>query len=182
MRMYLKPFAPTRLIPLQSAALWANATASLGIPTWRYYFNASFSNTQAYPQLGVFHSSEIPLIFQTYPKPNTTTQEFALSSFMSGAWARFAKNPAAGPGWNPVGTGQAGPVLYGAYDQVVDGIYYDGGGNVTAGAWDLGVLGDVGRVRGAGVTVLPQTQLDYRCSLWKPLYQANVGSAGMPPS
>ena len=73
-------------------------------------------------------------------------------------------------------------MLYGAYDQVVDGIYYDGGGNVTAGAWDLGVLGDVGRVRGAGVTVLPQTQLDYRCSLWKPLYQANVGSAGMPPS
>lgn len=166
----------------QPAALHANATARIGIPVWRYYFNASFSNTQAYPQLGAFHSSEIPLIFKTYPKPNTTTQEYALSSFMSGAWARFAKNPLAGPGWNPVGTGQAGSVLSGAYDQVIDGIYYGDSGNATAGSWDLGVLGDVGGLRSGGVTVLPQSQIDYRCSLFKPIYQAIVGSAAMPPS
>ncbi|KAF3006894.1 hypothetical protein E8E13_011104 [Curvularia kusanoi] len=163
-----------------AAALFANATASLGIPTWRYYFNASFTNTQAYPQLGAFHSSEIPLVFKTYPKPNTTTQEYALSSSMSGAWARFAKNPAAGPGWNQVGTGTAGPVLSGAYDSVVDGIYLGGSGNATVGSWDLGVLGDVGGVRGGGVTVLPQSVVDYRCGLFKPVYQAVVGAAGMP--
>lgn len=101
---------------------------------------------------------------------------------MQGAWARFAKNPAAGPGWNPVGTGKAGLVLSGAYDQVVDGIYTGGSGNATTGDWNLAVLGDVGRVKGGGVTVLPQTLLDYRCSLFKPIYQATVGAAGMPPS
>jgi acetylcholinesterase len=163
-------------------ALWANATASVGIPTWRYYFNASFSNTQAYPQLGAYHASEIPLIFRTYRRANTTTQEYALSSFMQGAWARFAKNPLAGPGWNPVGTGRAGPVLSGASEQVTGGWYYGTSGNVTVGDWDLGVLGDVGRVKGTGVMVSPQSQLDYRCNLYKPIYQAVVGTAGIPPS
>ncbi|UPX15672.1 uncharacterized protein EKO05_0006113 [Ascochyta rabiei] len=164
------------------AALWANATASIGIPTWRYFFNASFSNTQAFPRLGAYHASEIPLIFRTYNKANTTTQEYALSSFMQGAWARFAKNPLAGPGWNAVGTGQAGSVLSGAYDQAVSGLYYGSNGNVTTGDWNLGVLGDVGKVKGGGVTMLPQSQVDYRCNLYKPIYQAIVGTAGIPPS
>ena len=121
-------------------------------------------------------------MFGTYNKPNTTTQESALSSFMQGTWARFAKNPSAGPGWNPVGTGRAGSVLSGAYDQVADGLYYGSSGNVTTGEWNLGVLGDVGRVKSGGVTVLPQSQLDYRCSLYKPIYKSVVGIAGMPPS
>ncbi len=99
-------------------------------------------------------------MFGTDATPNTTTQEFALASFIRGAWARFAKNPSAGPGWSPVGTGQAGAVLSGAYDQVVDGIYYGASGNVTTGSWNLGVLGDVGGVRTGGVTVLPQSQFD----------------------
>ena len=33
-----------------------------------------------------------------------TAQQEALSSFMNGAWAKFAKNPMAGPGWNALGT------------------------------------------------------------------------------
>lgn len=164
----------------QPVALWTNATTSIGIPTWRYYFNASFSNTQAFPQLGAYHASEIPLVFRTYNASNTTTQEYALSLFMQGAWARFAKNPLAGPGWNAVGTGRAGSVLSGAYDQVVDGLYYSGGGNVTIGDWNLGVLGDVGNARSGAVTVLPQSKLDFRCDLYKPIYQAVVGRDGMP--
>ena len=63
-------------------ALWANATASVGIPAWRYYFNASFVNTQGYPGLGVYHSSEIEIVFSTYTPVNATTQEYALSSAM----------------------------------------------------------------------------------------------------
>jgi hypothetical protein len=27
---------------------------------------------------------------------------------------------------------------------------------------------------------LPQTQLDYRCSLFRPIFEAVTGSAGMP--
>ena len=164
----------------QPVALWTNATALIGIPTWRYYFNASFPNTQAFPQLGAYHGSEIPLVFRTYNASSTTTQEYALSLFMQGAWARFAKNPLAGPGWNAVGIGKAGSVLSGAYDQVVDGLYYSSDGNATAGEWNLGVLGDVGNVRTGAVTVLPQSKLDFRCNLYKPIYQAIVGMSGIP--
>lgn len=101
---------------------------------------------------------------------------------MRGAWARFARNPSGGPGWNALGTGRAGSVLLGAYSQGVDGLYYDNSSDVTTGDWNLGVLGDVGKVRGGGVTVLPQSQLDFRCGLYKPIYLAIVGTEGMPPS
>ncbi|KAG9582865.1 alpha/beta-hydrolase, partial [Aureobasidium melanogenum] len=153
-------------------ALWANASAASGIPTWRYYFNASFTNTQSYPGLGVFHSSEISIVFSTYPSVNITTQEYALSRFMRGAWAAFAKNPANGPGWNAVGTGTGGAVLSTASDGLPGGILTGPNGTVQQGAWDLGVLGDVGSVRGSGVTVLPQSVVDGRCGLFVPVYEA----------
>ncbi|KAI4746768.1 alpha/beta-hydrolase [Aureobasidium sp. EXF-12298] len=155
-----------------SQALWANASAASGIPTWRYYFNASFTNTQSYPGLGVFHSSEIPIVFSTYPSVNVTTQEYALSRFMRGAWAAFAKNPANGPGWNAVGTGAGGAVLSTASDGLPGGILIGSNGTVQEGDWDLAVLGNVGSVRGSGATVLPQSVVDGRCGLWVPVYEA----------
>jgi acetylcholinesterase len=161
-------------------ALWANATASIGIPTWRYYFNASFINTQVYPDLGAFHASEIPLVFRKYPQANTTTQEYALAQFMQSTWARFAKNPYAGPGWNAVGTGAEGNVLAGASDLVAGGVYQDQNGTVVEGDWNLAVLGDVGDVRGSGAIVVRQSDVDFRCSLYRPIYEALVGAEGMP--
>lgn len=158
-----------------SQAKWANDSAAVGIPTWRYYFNASFENTQGFPHAGVYHSSEIPLVYSTYLAPNATTQEYALSSFMRGAWARFAKNPKGGPGWNAVGTGAAGPVLFGAYDIDVGGDYDAVNGSVLTGAWDLGVLGNSGDSMGSGVTVIDQYEVDYRCGLYTPLYDAAAG-------
>ena len=158
-----------------SQAAWANATASVGIPAWRYYFNASFVNTQGYPELGVYHSSEIPLVYSTYLPENVTTQEYALSSFMRGAWARFAKDPMGGPGWNQVGSGMPGPVLSGAYDIELGGIYTAPNGSVLAGAWDLGLLGNSGNSMGSGVTVIDQYEVDYRCGLFTPLYDAAAG-------
>ncbi|KAI5274839.1 alpha/beta-hydrolase [Aureobasidium subglaciale] len=157
-----------------SQALWANASAASGIPTWRYYFNASFANTQLFPNLGVYHSSEIPLVFSTYPTYNVTTQEYALSRYMRSAWANFAKNPANGPGWNAVGTGAAGAILSTASDGLLGGVLTDSYGGVEQGAWDLGVLGDVGGVKGSGVTVLPQSAVDGNCALFLPLYEAIV--------
>ena len=153
-------------------ALWANATASVGIPAWRYYFNASFVNTQGAPGLGVYHSSEIGIVFSSflYRPENTTTQEYALSNSMRGAWARFAKNPMGGPGWNAVGTGAAGPVLTGATDVVVGGVYIDAGGNVVDGAFDLGLFGNRYDAMGGGVSVIDQYEVDYRCGLWSSLY------------
>ncbi|KAF2793174.1 alpha/beta-hydrolase [Melanomma pulvis-pyrius CBS 109.77] len=89
------------------AALVANDTATAGIPSWRFYFNASFPNTQTFPGEGVYHSSEIKIIFGTYPAVNATAQQYALHNYMRGAWAKFARDPSAGPGWNAVGTGSS---------------------------------------------------------------------------
>ncbi|KAI4731119.1 alpha/beta-hydrolase [Aureobasidium sp. EXF-10728] len=153
-------------------ALWANASAASGIPTWRYYFNASFANTQAYPGLGVYHSSEIPLVFSTYPDSQVTTQEYALSQFMRGAWAAFAKDPANGPGWNAVGTGSTGAVHAATSDGSLGGILTSPDGTVQQGDWNLGILGDVGNILGSGVTVLPAAAIDGRCALFAPVYEA----------
>lgn len=144
-------------------ALWANETAAQGVSTWRYFFNASFPNTQSFPNAGVFHSSEIQLVFQTYPGgpvnnltaaptgivPTNlppTAQEYTLSQTMNTAWAAFAKNPMHGPGWNKLGTFPA-----------------DG---------DLGALGNNGS---AGVTIIKQSTVDYICPLFFPAYRAFLG-------
>lgn len=101
---------------------------------------------------------------------------------MQGTWAKFAKNPLAGPGWNEIGTGAQSTILYGASEQVLGGLFQNQNGTVLKGDWNLGVLGDVGKVRGSGVTVLPQSGIDYRCSLFRPIFEAVVGAQGMPPS
>ena len=75
---------------------------SAGLPTWRYFFNATFPNTQPYPGAGVWHGSELPLVWGTYPRANATNEERNLSAAMQTAWASFAKNPVAGPGWDQV--------------------------------------------------------------------------------
>lgn len=129
----------------QPTAIMANITAGLGIPTFRYLYNATIPNIQpeialeAGVILGAFHSSEIPLVFGTFPTVNATAQESALSQYMRGAWAQFARNPMQGPGWNQLG---------------------------TFGGMDLGVLGTNGS---AGVTVIPQIDVDSRCPILAPL-------------
>ncbi|EPE05947.1 liver carboxylesterase 1 precursor (secreted protein) [Ophiostoma piceae UAMH 11346] len=78
-------------------------TAALGLPVWRYYFNATFPNT-ALAGYGVYHSSEIPLVFGTFTQSNATVDEVALSEAMQWAWAKFAKDPwGSGPGWPRAG-------------------------------------------------------------------------------
>ena len=98
---------------------------------------------------------------------------------MQAAWAKFAKNPQGGPGWNAVGTGAPGPVLVGDAQIEVGGIYQTPTGAVTNGSWDLGVWGNVGNVMGSGITVIPQALVDYRCGLFTPVYAAiNAMPAG----
>ncbi|KAG9789901.1 alpha/beta-hydrolase, partial [Aureobasidium melanogenum] len=84
------------------AGIVANDSRTAGFPTWRYYFNATFENTQLFPGSGVYHSSEITLVFGTYPRVNATADEAALSQYMQTSWATFARNPAGGPGWAEV--------------------------------------------------------------------------------
>lgn len=82
----------------------ASTAARAGYSVWRYYFNASFPNTQPFPGAGAWHTSEISLVFGTYPRDNqTTAQQVKLSRFLQRSWADFAKDPYDGPGWARVG-------------------------------------------------------------------------------
>ncbi|KAM0815655.1 putative Carboxylesterase [Seiridium cardinale] len=73
-------------------------STTVGISAWRYFFDASFANSELVP--GAYHASEIPLVFGTYDRDNATTFQSELSTAMETAWADFAKDPVAGPGWN----------------------------------------------------------------------------------
>ncbi|PVI01918.1 alpha/beta-hydrolase [Periconia macrospinosa] len=123
-------------------------SADSRLPTWRYFYNATFPSTSNpnYPTLDVYHGSEIPLVFTTYPlsyspKVAATLQQNVLSTLMRGAWARFAKDPISGPGWNKVGSGQE--FFGGEKDE------------------DVAVLGEMGvRVERRGI-------IDERCGVWE---------------
>lgn len=136
--------------------LQAHGSYVAGYPSWRYYFNATFPNLQTFPNAGVYHASEIDLIFGNHGKLPTATgsqlsppQEVALSEFMQGAWAKFAKNPAGGPGWTKVGPAHSGRPLNGSEPM------------------DLGVLGGVSS---AGVSVVSRKGVDAKCAMFVPLY------------
>lgn len=160
----------TDLVFQCAARRWAIDTASVGIPAWRYYFNASFTNTQLFANLGVYHASEIPIVFGTYAPSSITTQEYALSEAVRGMWARFARNPEHGPGWNQVGTGAPGSVLVGASSNATSGLLTDTNAMVQNGSFYLGVLGNRGDVLGSGVTVIDETEVDFRCSIYDSVY------------
>ena len=138
------------------AFLQAHGSYVAGYPSWRYYLNATFPNLQTFPNAGVYHASEIALIFGWHGKlpiagsqTPSPPQEDALSEFIQGAWAKFAKNPAGGPGWQKVGRGHIGLPLNGSEPE------------------DLGVLGASGS---SGVTLVSRKAVDAKCAMFVPLY------------
>lgn len=131
------------------AGIAANDTVTGGNKAWRYYFNATFANTQLAPGLGVYHASEIPIVWGTYPRVNATEGEARLSAAMQSSWAGFAKNPnqtqaGGGPGF-------AGVPTVGVWGNGV-GVNGDGSGRLNSSV-------------SSGV-------LDRRCALYRPLYVA----------
>ncbi|KAJ6444935.1 para-nitrobenzyl esterase [Purpureocillium lavendulum] len=79
------------------AKVVAEDSAAAGIPTWRYVYNASFPNARFFPG-SAYHSTEIAMVFGTYPREGATGPQEALSRAMRTAWADFAKDPSKGPG------------------------------------------------------------------------------------
>lgn len=138
------------------SAIYANDSAAAGIPTWRYYYNATFANIQPIPgvNFGPYHASEIPIVFGTYSvydsptRGVSTASQRRLSELMQNMWATFAKNPAGGPapGWQTLDTG---------FITVLGG---------------LGGLDSQGRLRRSGT--LAEID-DGRCEIWRPAYQIN---------
>ncbi|PHH92114.1 hypothetical protein CDD83_8877 [Cordyceps sp. RAO-2017] len=134
------------------AKVVAEDSASVGIPTWRYFFDAGFANTEAYPGSGAWHSSEIGLVYGTYPREGATAYQAAVSRAMQKAWADFAKDPFAGPGWDPV------PRV-----SVFGGGVRARAGPANSSAHPVMEVGKAGHI-------------DRRCFLYKPIYKAAMRS------
>ncbi|KAK6828386.1 hypothetical protein PG987_011727 [Apiospora arundinis] len=129
------------------------AAFGLGLPVWRYFFNATFANTALGDGFGAYHSSEIPIVFGTYPAANATAEQARLSRVMQTAWADFAKDPyGAGPGWAAVGSGEAG----GGYPVVALDVETD----PSVKGWRM----------------MDNGTLDSACGMFESLYRNRVGS------
>ncbi|RDA84162.1 hypothetical protein CP532_4537 [Ophiocordyceps camponoti-leonardi (nom. inval.)] len=80
--------------------LVAEESVKVGIPAWRYFYDAGFANSAIdYKGSGAAHSSEISIVFGTYSRNDSTPFQVELSKGMQKMWADFAKNPHRGPGW-----------------------------------------------------------------------------------
>lgn len=140
---------PTSMIAAQ--------TASLGIPIWRYYFNATYPNTdittdRSYPVVngyGAYHSAEIPIVWGTYSSVNATSDQIALSKVLQKAWADFAKDPYGhGPGWPS----------------------YESGLGSANGTYQVAALGSPNR-NPVGWSMFPNTTVDKNCWIYRKLYE-----------
>ncbi|EEQ88689.2 cholinesterase [Blastomyces dermatitidis ER-3] len=125
------------------ARLVTQDSATVGIDVWRYYFNASFPNTELFDGSGAYHGLEIKYIFGTYPRKGATKFQVKVGKVMQKAWANFAKHPNKGPGWKKA------PRL---------GVI---GGGARAG------IGDEGRKVFA---TIDSKNVDGRCDVWDVLY------------
>lgn len=144
---------PTSMISAQ--------TASLGIPVWRYYFNATFPNTditadRSYPVVngyGAYHSAEISIVWGTYSTTNATANQVALSRVLQKAWADFAKDPyRTGPGWPR----------------------YDSGSARANGTYEVAALGSPNR-NPKGWSMFPNSTVDKNCWIYQDLYTEYQG-------
>ncbi|KAL3475162.1 Alpha/Beta hydrolase protein [Aspergillus californicus] len=132
--------------------LHANDTKSLGIPSWRFVFNASFPNTEFYPNAGAYHAIEVGFAFGTYRQEGATEFQHELSRALQKAYADFARDPTAGPGWPQI------PTI---------GVFGDG---VTPGV-------DVEAEELRPLTTIPSAVLDKRCPLYYSVYnELSLGS------
>jgi cholinesterase len=126
----------------------AEDSVKADINAWRYFYNASFSNTELFPGSRAYHTAEIGPVFGTYPKEQATKFEVELSEAMQSAWANFVKDPTGGPGWDEA------PRL---------AIF---GGGASPG------VSDVGR---KVLEVVDPGYVDRRCELYQPLFDAVSG-------
>jgi carboxylesterase type B len=67
---------------------------------YRYVYGAKFT-PEPFPDAGVWHGSEIPLVFGTYNKTNAPAEMRQLSETMQTMWANFIRDPYSPPhpGW-----------------------------------------------------------------------------------
>ncbi|KAH9233385.1 hypothetical protein K456DRAFT_1838338 [Colletotrichum gloeosporioides 23] len=89
------------------ALLVSRVSSQSNIPTWRYFYNASFPNLAAEgytsDELGASHGTDTAMIWGTYPQEGATDYQRELSRYLQKLWAGFIKDPSGkGPGWERV--------------------------------------------------------------------------------
>ena len=95
---YRVSIAITDYIYTCPAARGARANAEQGIPTWRYVYNTTYGG---YPWGDYsLHGFEVPQVFGTFDPNKATPAQKSISKAMMSAWAKFAKDPDNGPGWD----------------------------------------------------------------------------------
>ncbi|KAM3421370.1 Carboxylic ester hydrolase [Cercospora zeina] len=130
----------TDLLFTCSTKTLADAIERSGRPIWRYWYEGVFPNLSLFPNAGAWHSSEIPSVWGTYPASGATRTQAALSKYMQGVWAGFAKNPSRGAPWPRLGSNNG---------------------------LELGVLGGEGSPRGEETR--PLIEKDAPCAVFSPL-------------
>ncbi|KAM5345650.1 hypothetical protein ACJ41O_011511 [Fusarium nematophilum] len=123
----------------------AEENVQVGIPTWRYLYNASFPNSEIFEGSGAYHTAEIEMVFGTYDRKGATEFQRELSRAMQKAWAAFAKDPMRGPGW-------------GEYPEL--GVFGDG----------VGAGGDEDAKK--TLRVVDSEVIDQRCKYFEPIYDS----------
>ncbi|KAF1949170.1 alpha/beta-hydrolase [Byssothecium circinans] len=89
--------AVTRNIATCPGAEGALARRTYDVPVWRVRYFGEWPNSNPYPWLHAYHSSEMPLVFGTLDLlgPDTPA-EIATSKYMQSAWGSFAWDPESG--------------------------------------------------------------------------------------
>jgi acetylcholinesterase len=123
--------------------------ASAHQPTYLYYGNFTATNFLG-PELawlGKFHGAEMFLMYASPTDERHTPSSRALTNTLRGIFARFARNPGNGPGWDPV----------------------NGEDNT---AKDLAVIGDVGSEETSGLAMRTRGEAGTGCEIYAEIYAA----------
>ncbi|KIJ25759.1 hypothetical protein M422DRAFT_785412 [Sphaerobolus stellatus SS14] len=119
--------------------LTANKFIQKGVTIFRYQYGAAFEN-ETIP--GAWHSSEVPIVFGTYKKPNAGKEE--LSKTLQQIWGNFVKDPftSPAPNWDQYSptseTGLAKLAYNGnlEYDNVVEAVAGDASDGPCERIWN----------------------------------------------
>ena len=133
------------------AAIVHNETSQVDVPSWRYYYNASFASSQLFEDAGVYHASEIGVVLGTYNRTGATEFQKTLSRGLQSLWASFARDPwgfGEDSGWD---SGAAAMGILGGGVRAQDG---------------PSATGEVLEVVGEDVIAV----VDKRCALYQPIY------------
>jgi carboxylesterase type B len=131
-------------------ALVHNETSQVGVPSHRYYYNASFASSQLFENAGAYHASEIGVVLGTYNRTGATEFQSELSRGLQKLWADFARDPwgFGDQGWEK---GAASMAVLGGGVRAEDGP--DARGSI---------------LEEVGSEVI--SMVDKRCALYQPIY------------